>query len=139
MVSEPNLRGENIHAAKKARGQRGGAGLKTVIWLLVLASFFYVCFKIVPSYFANYQFEDWLRTQIPFFMINHTSDDSLRAAILKEIQLENIPATEDSIHIIQNTPAGVNVQVDYTVNIDLMVYQTKLHFTPQMNSQSLVQ
>jgi hypothetical protein len=120
-------------------GQHGGGALRAIIWTVILLTFIFVCYKIVPPYYANYEFEDWLKTQVPFLMVNHTTDDALIAAIIKEMKNEGVTITKDNIKIIQNTSQGVNVQIDYNVPVDLIVYSTNLHFAPAMNSQALVQ
>jgi len=136
--SENEVSGETF-AARVRGGQRGGAKLRALIWTVILLSFVYVCYKVVPAYYANYEFEDWLKTQVPFLMVNHTTDDALFAAIIKELKNDGVTITKENIKIIQNTSQGINVQIDYNVNCDLMFYQLTLHFSPQMNSQALVQ
>jgi hypothetical protein len=121
------------------RGQRGGGRLRALFFTAALVAFVFFCFKVIPPYFANYQLEDWLKSQIPFFMVNHTTDEALYTSILKEMHNDGIEVTRDNIKIVQNNANGINVQIDYSVKVDLMVYQWNLHFTPQMNSQSLVQ
>jgi len=123
----------------EVRGQRGGGRIRALIWTALLLSFLFICYKIIPPYFANYQLEDWLKTQIPFYMVNHTTDEKLYASIIKEMHSEGIEITNDNIKIVQNNVNGINVQISYDVKVDLIVYQATLHFTPQMNSQSLVQ
>jgi hypothetical protein len=143
MISQTNFDGSEVPReapAKRVRdGQHGGGALRAIIWTAILLIFVFVCYKIVPPYYANYEFEDWLKTQVPFLMVNHTSDDALIAAILKETKNEGMPVTKENIKIIQNTSQGINVQIDYNVPVDLVVYSTNLHFTPTMNSQALVQ
>jgi hypothetical protein len=130
----------NQARATRARdGQRGGARIRALIWTTILLAIIFVCYKVVPPYYANYEFEDWLKTQVPFLMVNHTSNDALVAAIIKEMKNDGVTITKENIKIIQNTSQGINVQIDYTVPCDLIVYQANLHFTPQMNSQALVQ
>ena len=119
--------------------QRGGGALRAIVWTAILAAFVFVCFKVIPPYYANYQFEDWLKTQIPFLMVNHTTNEGLTAGIIKQLQSDGITITKDNIKIIQNNSQGINVQVDYTVPCDLIVSTVNLHFTPSMNSQALVQ
>ena len=60
-------------------GQRGGARIRALIWTAILLFFVFACYRIVPAYYANYEFEDWLKTQVPFLMVNHTTDDALTA------------------------------------------------------------
>jgi hypothetical protein len=130
------------HETVRARvrgGQHGGARLRALIWTAILLSFLFVCYKVIPPYFANYQLEDWLKTQIPFYMVNHTTDEALYTSIIKEMHSEGIEVTKDNIKIVQNNSQGINVQISYDVKLDFMVYQATLHFTPQMNSQALVQ
>jgi hypothetical protein len=143
MISQMNC-GENEMPreapAKRVRdGQHGGGALRAIIWTVILLAFVFVCYKIIPPYYANYQFEDWLKTQVPFLMVNHTTDDALVAAIIKEMKSEGVTVTKENIKILQNTSQGINVQIDYNVPVDLIVYSTNLHFTPAMNSQALVQ
>jgi hypothetical protein len=123
----------------EVRGQRGGAKIRALFWTAILLAFVFVSYRLIPPYFANYQLEDWLKTQIPFLMVNHTTDDALYASIIKEMHSEGIEVTKDNIKIVQNNSQGINVQISYDVKLDLMVYQATLHFTPQMNSQALVQ
>ena len=130
---------EKCRSSLEVRGQRGGARIRALLWTAILVAFVFVSYKLIPPYFANYQLEDWLKTQIPFFMVNHTTDDALYASIIKEMHSEGIEVTKDNIKIVQNNSQGINVQISYDVKLDFMVYQATLHFTPQMNSQALVQ
>ena len=143
MISQSNCSENEVPRevpTKRVRdGQHGGGALRAIIWTAILLIFVFVCFKIVPPYYGNYELEDWLKTQVPFFMVNHTSDDALIAAVLKETKSEGINVTKENIKIIQNNAQGINVQLDYNVPVDLIVYSTNLHFTPSMNSQALVQ
>ena len=80
-----------------------------------------------------------LDLKLQSFRRRRATDDALYASIIKEMHNEGIEVTNDNIKIIQNNSRGINVQIDYTVKLDLLVYQTNLHFTPEMNSQALVQ
>jgi hypothetical protein len=136
--------GENVvlreNPARRVRDrQRGGGALRAIIWTAILLAFVFVCYKVIPSYYSNYEFEDWLKTQVPFLMVNHTTDEGLTAAIIKELKNDGVTVTKENIKIIQNNPNGINVQINYDVTCDFIIYQQKLHFSPQMNSQSLVQ
>lgn len=139
MLSESTIGNAKVLAAREIRGQRGSAKLRALVWTLVLLAGFYVCVKVTPPYFANYELEDWLNGNMILFMGKSMTNDELTAAVLKEMSAEGIPATKDNVKILQNNSRGLNVQVDYNVNVDLSVYQLNLHFTPHTNTQSLVQ
>lgn len=117
---------------------RGGSRLRLVVWTAILVALVYGSYKVIPPYFANYQFEDDLH-QEGLFSIGKYNDDVLRERIFKDMQARDVDATKDAIHIQQNDARGLKVLVDYTVTVDLMVYNLQLHFTPSTNNQSLVQ
>jgi hypothetical protein len=124
---------------RDTRSQRGGARLKTLIWLVLAVSLIFCTYKILPSYIANYQLEDWMKSEVLFTLGKPMTNDSLVDAVMKEFHSLGIEADKDTIHIVQNDSRGVHIRVDYTVNIDLKLYQMQLHFTPDADNQSLVQ
>jgi hypothetical protein len=115
----------------------GGARLKAIFWTAVLVAALYVGFKVVPWYFADYQLQDKLQTEARFAVVNHRTDEDLRNVIFKEIQDQNIPARREDIKILENSQRAVRVSVDYTVPVDLKVYQFELHFTPSAENRAL--
>ena len=117
--------------------QRGGARLKAIFWTAVLVAVFYSGFKVVPVYFANYQLQDKMQTEARFAVVNHRTDEDLRNIIFKEIQDQDIPARREDIKILENTQRAVRISVDYTVPVDLKVYQFDLHFTPRAENRAL--
>ncbi len=117
---------------------RGGSRLRLVIVMALLIAFAYTAYKIIPPYFANYQFEDDLR-QEALFSIGKFNDDTIRDRVFKLMQARGVDATKDAIHIQQNDSRGLKILVDYSVTVDLKVYDLHLHFTPASNNQSLVQ
>ncbi len=117
--------------------QHGGALLKAIFWTAVLVAVLYAGFKVVPIYFANYQLQDKLQTEARFAVVNHRTDEELRKIIFKEIQDQDIPAHREDIKILENTQRAVRIRVDYTVPVDLKVYQFDLHFTPSAENRAL--
>ena len=118
-------------------GERGGAKLKAILWTAALLAGFYVAFKVVPIYFANYQLQDKMQTEARYATVNHRSDDDLRNVIYKEIQDQDIPARREDIKILENSQRGVRISVDYTATVDLALYQLELHFTPTVDNRAL--
>lgn len=119
--------------------ERGGARFRLIFFLLIAGSIAFVGWKTIPPYINNYQLEDWLRTQEPYWLASHLSDDVLVDNIMKEIDSHGIPATKDDIKILANNSRSVKVSIDYKVHVDLSVYQFDLHFNTVMDNQSLVQ
>lgn len=120
-------------------GQSGKVKASFVIFLILFTVGIYVGWKMIPPYIAEYELEDWMRTQTPYFLVNHMPDETLRATIAKELASRSIPADKDNIKIVANNSRSLQFEVDYSVPVDLGVYQTVLHFSPSADSQSLVQ
>jgi hypothetical protein len=123
---------------ERMRGERGAIRLKVVFWTAILAALIYVSIKIIPPYFANYQLEDDLHEEA-LFSLGKFNDDTVRDRVFKKMQIRGVEATKDNIRILQNDVRGLKIMVDYTVNVDLKIYDLHLHFTPSSDNQSLVQ
>ncbi len=115
---------------------RGGARLKAILWLLILGSGAYVAAKVVPLYFANYQLQDRMQTEARYASANRLTNEQIRDAIYREIQDRDIPARREDIHV-ESSHRGVLISVDYTVTVDLRVYQWTIHFNPTAEGRFL--
>lgn len=134
-----NHQENSLRQAQAQRGQRGGAKIRFTLFLLIFGMMIWVCWKTIPPYVSEYELEDWMRTQTPYFLVNHMPDDTLRDTILKELQNRNIPAGKDDVKIQANNARLIKYEVDYSVPLDFGFYQTALHFSASSDSQSLVQ
>ncbi len=109
--------------------EHGAARRKAIIWLLVLGSIFYVGVKVVPAYFTNYQLQDKMWEEARFAQVNRLSAEDLRNVIYREAQRLDIPLRREDIHV-EVSSRDVRIDANYTVAVDLRVYQFNLYFTP---------
>jgi hypothetical protein len=109
--------------------QRGAAKLKTVILLLVVASAIYVGAKVVPAYVANSRLQDKMWEEARFAQANRLSEEQVRDAIHREAQSLDIPIRPEDIHV-EIGQRGTLINANYTVAVDLHVYQFTLNFAP---------
>ena len=120
----------------RRHSQRGGGRLKAIIWTLVIASFLYVCFKVVPTLVNEYQLIDGMQTLARFATMSRQTPEQIRAAVLKEAQKDDVPVTAEDIKVTA-VNGNVRINVDYSVTIDLTVYQWTLNFHPAVSNDSL--
>ena len=118
------------------RVDAGRGHAKALFTLLVLALVVYAGVQIVPVYVNNYQLADYLRSQTPFWLAQHSSSEMVQKAILAKAQDLNLPIRAEQVKV-EATGGRVTVTIDYTVPIDLKVYTWPLHFTPTSESRSL--
>lgn len=118
--------------------QLGESKVKPILVLLVLAFGTYSAFKIVPAYFANYQLQDMIKSEALFATSAYprkTADD-IHSDVWKKMQELGIQAKPEAIKVTGGDQA-VSITVDYTVPVDLTVYQFTLDFHPHADSHSI--
>jgi hypothetical protein len=118
------------------RSQRGGGTIKAILWTILLVYGAFVAYKILPAYVAEYQLADKMQEQARFAVVNHYPEEQIRDSIFKVIKDLEIPVKREEIKITANQDV-VRIMCDYTVPVDLLVYQMNLHFTPTSENKSL--
>jgi hypothetical protein len=119
------------------RAQRGAGKVKAIVWTALLVFLGYAAFKILPIYIAEYQLADRMQEEARFAVVNHYSEDRIRDNIYKTVQELEIPVTREQIKVLAS-PQLVQISLDYTVPVDLIVYKVDLHFTPSGQNRSLI-
>ena len=127
-------------ARVKQDGERGGARARLVLTLLFIASMIFVAVEIIPPYFAYYQFQDAIKSEAKFALTGYPkkSLDDIREDIYKKAQELDIPASRDTIQLSVDSQNGrVDIGLDYSVPIDLKVYQFTLEFHPHADNHTI--
>jgi len=128
--------GIRYHAAVPSRSQRGGGTIKAILWSAILIYGAFVAYKILPAYVAEYQLADKMQEQARFSVVNHYSDEQVRDNIFKVVKDLEIPVKREEIKVVANSDV-VKISMDYTIPVDLLVYQLNLHFTPSSENKNL--
>jgi hypothetical protein len=123
---------------KQARnGQSGTSNLKALFWTGLLVAFIYVSFRVVPLYVANYQFQDNMETAARFASVYRTPSDEIRKDLMKKAEEAEMPVKLQDIKV-ENHDGRVNIEADYSVTVDLIVYQWTLKFHPSASNNKLL-
>ena len=117
--------------------QRGSGRLKAILFLAVLVCMIYAGIKVIPVLVDNYQFQDALDSTARFASVNHQTVDDIRVAVLKEAQNEDIPVDANDIHV-KGDNGHVEIAADYSVTVNLLVYQWTLNFHPYAKNNPIV-
>ena len=120
----------------QAQGERGAGRLKAVVWTLILAACVYVSVRVIPIYVNEYEFLDGMQTIARFATVNRQGPDQIRDAILKEAEKAELPVRKEDIKV-RAASGNVNINVDYSVTVDLHVYQWTLNFHPTVTNNAL--
>ena len=119
------------------RNEQGAGHLKAIIWTMILVAFIYAAAMLLPVLINEYQFQDSLQDIARSASLYRKSSDQIRQAVLDEAQREDLPVQAEDIKV-QGQAGNVHIDVDYSVTVDLKVYQWTLNFHPTANNSSLI-
>ena len=101
---------------------------------LVLAALALFAIVLVPLYYRNYQFQEFVSATAQR-VENHTkSEDLLREWVVEKAASLDLPVRSDNVQI-KRSPEGLRIEVRYAVRVDLPGYTVKLHFYPRAGRQ----
>ena len=114
-----------------------GAGrVKALLSIIFLIIVIFVGIKIIPVYVNDYELADFVREQTPFCLTQRASADNILKNVLNKGQDLGLPITADNVKV--EAPGSlVNVSLDYTVPVDLLVVTLPLHFTHAAENKQL--
>ena len=124
-------------AATKRGGERGAGNLKAIIWTMILVAFIYATAMVLPVLINEYQFQDSLQSIARFASVNRKNVEQVRQAILEAAQKDDLPVQAEDIKV-EYQGGNVHIDVDYSVTVDLKVYQWTLNFHPEAYNASLL-
>jgi hypothetical protein len=110
-------------------GQRGGGKLNFLITIIVLGAMAFCAFKMVPTYFANYQLQDAITTEARFATSTYPrkTPDDIQNDVYKKIQELGLPAKREDVKVTTDGSL-ITISLDYAVTFDLIVYQLTHQF-----------
>ena len=121
----------------KRHGERGAGKAKAIIWTMILVAFIYSAAMMLPVLINEYQFQDSLQSIARFASINRKNTDQIRAAVMEEAQKEDLPVQAEDVKVVSNA-GNIRIDVDYSVTVDLKLYQWTLNFHPAASNASLL-
>ncbi|HKF50960.1 MAG TPA: DUF4845 domain-containing protein [Candidatus Acidoferrales bacterium] len=117
-------------------GEKGNAKLKMLLVVLIAFALVYSAIKIVPIYVTNYQLQDSMQEEATFASVNRKSADDIKAEVQKRVRGLGLAVDPSTIQV-SSEAGNVSISLEYTVPVDLTVYQLQLHFHPQADNASL--
>ena len=109
--------------------QRGGSKLSFFITIIILAAAAYCAFKLVPTFFANYQLQDAMTTEARFATSTYPkkTPDDIQNDVYKKIQELGLPAKKEDVKVTTDGSV-ITITLDYAVTFNLTVYQLTHQF-----------
>jgi uncharacterized protein (UPF0333 family) len=119
------------------RTDNGSATAKTIFALTFLGAVAFIAVKTLPPYINNYDLQDHIRqTAINFAARGRNINaDDIKNEVVTFAQAKGIPVSNNNVKVA--ITSRINIDVDYTVPVDLKVYTLQLHFTDSAYDQPL--
>ncbi len=111
--------------------------LRLFIGLFVLAATVYLCWKIAPAFFVNYQFEEEMDDTARMSALDaRRTPEEIRAAVFEKAQSHDIPLKAEDIEVTKDG-ADVSISAPYVVHVDVPVSPFDLKFNPSSKREGL--
>jgi hypothetical protein len=125
------------HLGSRAR-QRGGSKLNMLFVVVILGAAAFVALKVVPPEFANYQFQDSIESESRFALTGYPkrSQEDIQNEVYKKAQELGIQVKPEDVHVVMDATT-CTISLDYSVPIDLQVYQFALQFHDHADNHTI--
>jgi hypothetical protein len=113
--------------------------MKMVFGILVIVAAVYLGAELVPPYYGNYEFNDYLKTTATMETYTTKPEADIRNMIIKKAHELDIPIAENSIKVQrtgQQNIGALAISAAYTVHVDLALYPVDLHFQDTSENKS---
>jgi YbbR domain-containing protein len=113
--------------------------VKLGLGLFVIVVCIYVGAMLVPVYYANYQFQDVIRTEATLQTYTTKPEADIQMTILRKAQELDIPVNKEAIKVQRHGTTGtgsLSIQAPYTVHVELPGYPVDLHFDASTDNKS---
>jgi hypothetical protein len=117
--------------------ESGRITFKGILSVAFIVAVIYSGSKIIPVYIDNYELQDYIQGQTPFWFNQRVSADVIRKTILAKAEDLDLPVEEEDV-TVETNQYKVSINIDYNVPVDLKVYMLQLHFTPSSEDKSIL-
>src|SRR5262252_1563959 len=114
--------------------------VKAILGLAVMAAVIVLGMKVIPPYFSNYEFEDYIKNEALQATYGQRTEDDIRDSVIKHARDYDIQLTSKEVHVVRSGSGGgatLTIEADYSVPLDLPGYATTLEFHPSTKNKSI--
>ncbi len=100
---------------------------QAIIGLFVLVAGIYLAWRVLPYYYSNMEYQDYVEQQARIESYSTHSEDDIADIFAKKAQDLDIPLTAKDIHV-QKQGSDLSIWAEYTVHIDVPIHPFDMHF-----------
>ena len=114
--------------------------MKAIFGVLVMVAVAIVCMKLIPPYFSNYEFEDFIKNEALQSTYGSRSENDIRDSVIKHARDYDIELTAAQVKVTRSGINGVgslSIEADYSIPVSLPGYTTTLEFHPSTKNKGI--
>jgi len=114
--------------------------MKAIFGVLVMVAVAILCIKLIPPYFSNYEFEDFIKNEALQSTYGSRSENDIRDSVIKHARDYDIELTTAQVKVTRSGINGVgslSIQADYSVPVSFPGYTTTLEFHPSTKNKGI--
>ncbi|MSO21489.1 MAG: DUF4845 domain-containing protein [Acidobacteria bacterium] len=118
----------------KPNKERGFITVTGVIMIFVLVAVIFAAFRLLPPYINNYQLQDSITNIAHTSTYDRSTSVDVHRMVMESARDIGIALQPNQVFAEKANP-NVNIDIDYSVTVDLIVKQLDLHFTPSAGNK----
>jgi hypothetical protein len=114
--------------------------MKMFIGILFVVVVIFASVALIPPFWANYQFEDAIKTEALMATNSTKTEDAIRETVYKRAQDLGIAVDKEKIkvtHIGMNGNGSVTIEAPYSVTVSIPGYPVVLNFDPMTTNKGV--
>jgi YbbR domain-containing protein len=114
--------------------------MKAIAGVAVMIVVGMLCYKLIPPYFSNYQFEDFIKTEALQSTYGTRTEEDIRESVIKHAREYDIPLTSKQVRVTRTGSNGtgtLTIEAEYTIPVELPGYSTVLQFHPSSSNKGV--
>ncbi len=122
--------------------ERGVGKFGGIVFVAITALAVWFGIKAGPAFMDNYQLQDAMQSEARFALTNRKTVEDVRSDIFVEIRKLDLPIEKKDIRvkyptIEQGLMGTIDIDIDYTVPVDLGFYTIDLNFHPHGDNHTI--
>jgi hypothetical protein len=114
--------------------------MKAIFGVLVMVAVAILCIKLIPPYFSNYEFEDFIKNEALQSTYGNRSENDIRDSVIKHAREYDIELTAAQVKVTRSGLSGtgsLSIEADYSIPVSLPGYTTTLEFHPSTKNKGI--
>jgi len=114
--------------------------MKAILGVVLMVAVAIVCMKLIPPYFSNYEFEDFIKNEAMQSTYGNRSENEIRDAVIKHARDYDIELTTAQVKVTRSGTSGtgsLSIEANYSIPVNFPGYTTSLEFHPSTQNKGI--